>query len=121
MSFCTHTPGPWDDCSRSKSGLLIRIFGKTQFIGSIGGHPCALSRQKIEANARLVSNAPAMSLALEMIRVGVARFETSTGEFCFGGLRYMVSDGNWTGLFDLIGWIKAERSVIEALVEGAAK
>ena len=63
-------------------------------------------------DAQLIEEAPAMRLALKMILTGVARVESSTGEFCFNGLRYSTGLG-WSSVIDAIGWRNAERSVGE--------
>jgi hypothetical protein len=64
-------------------------------------HP--LTREEDEAVRIGIRALPAMSLILEMLLCGVARFEPSTSEFCFNGLRYSVRFGEWNTLLCLIG------------------
>jgi hypothetical protein len=42
-------------------------------------------------------------LLLKLIQKGLARFEPSTGEFCFQGMRYGASAGDWSRVVDVIG------------------
>lgn len=44
-----------------------------------------------------------MELMLKLIQHGLARFEPSTKEFCFNGLRYGASDGDWDKIISMIG------------------
>ena len=52
----SHTPGPWDDCSKNETGETIRIFAKSHYIGSIGNSDDPA--EQTAANARLIAAAP---------------------------------------------------------------
>ncbi len=138
-----HTPGPWEWKDVPGAGLEIRgpvhlvecvelpkgipeipinIYGLAQPQNILIGYerwvqfePNGWSEMQ-EANARLIADAPAMHLALEMISVGVARIERSGRfrEFCFGGLRYGMSDDSWTRLIAVIGWDRARAAIAKA-------
>ena len=44
-----------------------------------------------------------MNLLLRVLQSGKARFEPSTKEFCFNGLRYSARDNDWRRLIAVIG------------------
>jgi hypothetical protein len=60
-----HTPGPWDDCSRSETGNIVRIFAKSRYIGSIGNPQDSI--EETAANACLISAAPELLEACKTI------------------------------------------------------
>lgn len=70
-------------------------------------------REKCEATAELFAQAAAMHLTLALLRLGLARIEVETREFCFRGLRYSFRDGDYNTLINVIGWAKAETAVRE--------
>lgn len=76
-----------------------------------------------KANARLIAASPSMEIVLRMLSLGIARIERSETcalvEFCFDGLRYAVSDGDWTRLISAIGWNNCESAIAKA--EGVTK
>lgn len=54
---------------------------------------------------RLRGSNKALMLLLNMVAIGVARFEKSDNliEFCFQGLRYACSSMNWLALVEVVG------------------
>lgn len=62
---------------------------------------------------RLRQSNKAMMLLLNMVALGVARFEKSDNliEFCFDGLRYACSSMNWAALVEVVGWEKCKESL----------
>lgn len=96
-----YTPGPW----RSKGPHVT-----DQYCNAIAD--CAVGEMEAlgdEENATLISAAPAMHLILELVRLGVARFETSRTqgfcEFCFDGIRHYWHDHfDYAVLCDSVGW-----------------
>ncbi len=67
-------------------------------------------------DANLIAQAPAFKLALDLIAAGKARLEPLSGgtlEFCFNGLRYVVDNGDYSKVFDCIGWGRA-RQILSA-------
>jgi len=65
-----------------------------------------------EAHAHFIVAASAMNVILQLLLLGLARFESN--EFCFQGLRYSCKDRNWQGLIDVIGIVKIEVAISEA-------
>lgn len=62
-------------------------------------------------DAKLIAEAPAMALCLELIRIGEAQIEGGF-EFCFRGIRYPIhAEYPWTAVLDSIGWDKARKAV----------
>lgn len=63
-------------------------------------------------------NMQAMETVLLLLTTGLARIEKSRtvdlAEFCFQGLRYPCTDGNWRGLVELIGMNK----ILSAILRG---
>lgn len=72
-----------------------------------------------ELICRAVNSFEAMDLALRMIAAGIARIERSgtLQEFCFDGIRYCIN-GDWAGLFSMIGLARARKAL--ELSEGKA-
>lgn len=75
------------------------------------------AEEKIDMFARLIADAPATSLCLDLVSAGLARIERSETwsitEFCFNGIRYDVS-GGWSSVVDLIGWDRARAALAMA-------
>lgn len=118
-----HTPGPWTaylysaDCEayvRSKSrhwAVAVVHTGRGCTTPSLD-----ISNEERDANARLIADAPAMSICLEMISLGIARIERSKcgfTEFCFDGIRYMTGE-NWAHTLKGIGWETARAAIAKA-------
>jgi hypothetical protein len=104
--------GPW---ALGPRGTQVYGTGDDQRLVAMCGAATAHPLSEQLANARLVAESPAMTIALEMIACGAARYERegTLREFCFDGLRYSVRD-NWNALFDLIGWDKALAAIAKA-------
>lgn len=106
-------PGPW----LPMAGMPTNIIGpngqrvaRCDFDGDFDD-PRAVE------NARLIAAAPAMELALRMISLGIASIKGSTprfAEFCFDGLRYSMTDGDWNGVIGVIGWDRCEAAIAKA-------
>ena len=62
---------------------------------------------------RLRDSNKALILLLNMVAIGVARFERSDNliEFCFEGLRYACSSMNWLAIVEVIGMEKCTASL----------
>ncbi len=56
-----------------------------------------------EENAALIADAPAMWLALELVRRELAVLDTDDGTFLFRGEKFPLKP-TWTELIDSIGW-----------------
>lgn len=56
----------------------------------------------------------AADVLLRLLQCGAARFEPSTREFCFDGLRYSTGDCDWVRLLDLVGRERAEAVAADA-------
>ncbi len=73
-------------------------------------------------DANLMADAPAMLLALRMLELGVATLQAAplsrVPVFTFEGVgHFFPSSGDWTKLFDLIGWNRARAAVDAALAK----
>lgn len=86
MKIVDPTPGPWMR-DKGRPTILKRD-------GAAIGHfrLVHIDLRLCMANASLAAQAPAQSLALEMIAHKIARIERSSYliQFCFGGKRYVV-------------------------------
>lgn len=113
----THTPGPYTVIHTARKVPRIVCAGPDG--GLIARCDTNKPQAENEANARLIAAAPAQALILEMLALGLARFERSRTllEFCFGGLRCACSDRDWTAVVSVIGWERAR----EAVAEGRGK
>lgn len=123
-----HTPGPWTYDIHEHSfyiwadeGMVADGDPDQPGIARIRGVGRGADEVEQEANARLIASAPAMELALRMVSAGIARIERSQTsplvEFCFAGLRYVVSGGDWHGLIRTIGW----KDCVEAAAKAEAQ
>lgn len=65
MSKAKHTPGPWSANEATITYTQFNITAKDSFIGEVGGG--LQSDDEIEANARLIAEAPTMYEALKMV------------------------------------------------------
>jgi hypothetical protein len=54
------------------------------------------------------------AMLLCLLQRGDARFEGTTGEFCFGGLRYSARDEEWSRLIKVIGPEKVRAAIKES-------
>lgn len=112
-----HTPGPWhveDHHHRSHGASdVIRVYAErtpddpSPWVADVGYG---------EADARLIASAPAQSLILDMLALGIARLERNGPlvEFCFNGMRYVASDCDWREIIDVIGWDRARAAIAKA-------
>jgi hypothetical protein len=73
-----------------------------------------LSAEELAANAHLIAAAPAQDIILELCRLGLGRFDSTTQEFCFGGLRVSACDGDWTIVINVLGWEKCRAAIRSA-------
>ena len=68
-----------------------------------------------EYNARLIAAAPAMDMVLQMISLGIAGIQRSSTtnlvEFCFDGLRYSATNGDWSRVIDAVGWDRCRKAI----------
>jgi len=114
MSENKHTPGPWVVAEYSKKRFGLGQDGKGAFF-LLHCTNDDVSSPAAQADAFLIREAPAMHLALQMILAGVARLERKGGldEFCFGGMRYVLTE-DWTKVLRTIGWTRAREAVAKA-------
>lgn len=123
-----HTPGPWKAVRNRWAEIDVRAPAVERETGldymvvnNVNGDSTSAPTYGTPyANALLISAAPAMDLALQLISEGIARIERvgTLREFCFDGIRY-VMNGDWNALIDVIGWDRA-RAAIEKATGGAA-
>jgi hypothetical protein len=111
-----HTSGPWiygiHDGSFyifcSDDGMVADGHSDDIGIARMRGVGRGASPAEQEANAQLIAAAPAQDLILRMLSLGIARIERSSTtplvEFCFGGLRYAVTGGDWNAVVGVVGW-----------------
>lgn len=123
-----HTPGPWK--FREFGGehvLCTNHSGSLIVLGAVRkGMNGATFRVRNQAecrmipfdqehpDAKLIAEAPAMELILQMVSCGAANF--SGGGLCFNGLCYSTScasNNEWHHILDLIGWENARQAVEE--------
>lgn len=73
------------------------------------------------ADACLIHEAPALLLAMKLVMAGAARVEGN--EFCFNGIRYSVTQNDWSDVFNVIGWdrLRAALPARVAKLEGGGK
>lgn len=103
-----HTPAPWKVGAWTSRGQMIRG-PKGQFIGFAQGYPEAISEEysipepESEANARLISQAPAMAEALKAIAAKKPKRKPEWSEDTGQNLDDAYSNG-----YDICAWENAE-------------
>lgn len=75
MSKAKHTPAPWSANEATITYTQFNITAKDSFIGEVGGG--LQSDDEIEANARLIAEAPTLKDTLSSARVVLARMRRS--------------------------------------------
>ncbi len=110
MAETKHTPGPWK-WERPEDGhpcdyRYLRA-NRISVLVAERAHNMLME----EADARLIAAAPAQAIIIDLVRLGLGRFERF--EFCFGGLRYCHRE-DWPGLVDAIGWDNAHAAIAKA-------
>jgi hypothetical protein len=82
-----HTPGPWN--GGGGSDLIMKRSSSIAHVYAGGDFPGQTRKQTRQANARLITSAPCMHLALEAIQCGIGRIDGF--EFCALGLRWNLN------------------------------
>jgi len=117
-----HTPGPWDyrpdeDGKAITNGkIAIAYMDAYEPEEEDGG---AWERET-EANAGLITAAPALALLLEMLRYGVLTLSDGDAEFEGTLYAFDSSHPDWSTLVDTIGWDKARAAIATSTVDWRA-
>lgn len=72
-------------------------------------------------NPTLKQTAESQRLLLELLRLGLARIEHSTNEFCFKGMRYSIANSDWHRMAEVIGIGRIRDAIFLAKNRAAAE
>jgi len=79
------------------------------------GHRYTYNKEERESVAKFIVQSPALYLAMELLKKGKARIETSSisdfSEFCYNGIRYPINGNEWNTVIDLIGWERVKKDL----------